>query len=108
MLPNSIIFDTYLTKYDNNHSSGQVSKDLSIEQEIEPPRCHDVMTLHSEFDKLGYNEKIMVLPSSLCTFPLMMVTYLHYLHYLHYQYFERNFVHFLVEVFIIGWRYYHQ
>jgi ribosomal protein S27AE len=29
-------------------------KDLSIEQEIECPRCHDVMTLHSEFDRLGY------------------------------------------------------
>ena len=27
-------------------------KDLSIEQEIECPRCHDVMTLHSEFDRL--------------------------------------------------------
>ncbi len=27
---------------------------LSIEQEIECPRCHDVMTLHSEFDRLGY------------------------------------------------------
>jgi hypothetical protein len=29
-------------------------QDLSIEQEIECPRCHDVMTLHSEFDRLGY------------------------------------------------------
>jgi hypothetical protein len=28
--------------------------DISTEQEIECPRCHDVMTLHSEFDKLGY------------------------------------------------------
>ena len=28
--------------------------DISIEQEIECPRCHDVMTLHSEFDRLGY------------------------------------------------------
>ncbi len=28
--------------------------DRSIEQEIECPRCHDVMTLHSEFDRLGY------------------------------------------------------
>ena len=27
---------------------------LSIEQEIECPRCHDIMTLHSEFDRLGY------------------------------------------------------
>ncbi|MDP9288924.1 MAG: hypothetical protein M3P08_12105 [Thermoproteota archaeon] len=29
-------------------------QDLSIEQEIECPRCHGVMTLHSEFDRLGY------------------------------------------------------
>ena len=29
-------------------------EDVSIEQEIECPRCHDVMTLHSEFDRLGY------------------------------------------------------
>jgi ribosomal protein S27AE len=29
-------------------------KDLSIEQEIECPRCQDVMTLHSEFDRLAY------------------------------------------------------
>jgi hypothetical protein len=34
---------------------GQVATvDVSIEQEIECPRCHDVMTLHSEFDRLGY------------------------------------------------------
>jgi Zn finger protein HypA/HybF involved in hydrogenase expression len=29
-------------------------RDLSIEQEIECPRCHDVMTLSSEFDRLAY------------------------------------------------------
>ena len=29
-------------------------QDLSIEQEIECPRCHDIMTLGSEFDRLGY------------------------------------------------------
>jgi hypothetical protein len=34
---------------------GQVATvDTSIEQEIECPRCQDVMTLHSEFDRLGY------------------------------------------------------
>ncbi|MDP9290671.1 MAG: hypothetical protein M3P08_21085 [Thermoproteota archaeon] len=34
---------------------GQIEeKDLSIEQEIECARCHDVMTLCSEFDRLGY------------------------------------------------------
>ncbi|MFZ0511379.1 MAG: hypothetical protein WAM14_07225 [Candidatus Nitrosopolaris sp.] len=32
----------------------EIVKDLSIEQEIECPRCHDIMTLHSEFDRLGY------------------------------------------------------
>jgi hypothetical protein len=26
----------------------------SIEQEIECPRCSDIMTLSSDFDKLGY------------------------------------------------------
>jgi hypothetical protein len=33
-----------------------VSKEqgLSIEQEIECPRCHDIMTLCSEFDRMGY------------------------------------------------------
>ena len=29
-------------------------EDLTIEQEIECPRCLDIMTLHSEFDMLGY------------------------------------------------------
>ena len=29
-------------------------QDISIEQEIECPRCHDVMILCSEFDRLGY------------------------------------------------------
>ena len=28
-------------------------KNVPIEQEIECPRCHDVMTLHSEFDRLA-------------------------------------------------------
>jgi len=27
---------------------------LSIEKEIECPRCHGIMTLHSEFDLPGY------------------------------------------------------
>ena len=29
-------------------------QDLSIEQEIECPRCHDVMTLCFDFGRLGY------------------------------------------------------
>jgi phage FluMu protein Com len=40
---------------DDKQLSGQFAKaDISTEQEIECPRCHDVMTLHSEFDRLGY------------------------------------------------------
>jgi hypothetical protein len=31
-----------------------VEDKLSIEQEIECPRCHDLMFLHSEFDRLCY------------------------------------------------------
>ena len=27
---------------------------ITIEQEIECPRCSDIMTLSSDFDKLGY------------------------------------------------------
>lgn len=27
---------------------------VGIEHEIECPRCHDIMTLQSEFDRLGY------------------------------------------------------
>jgi hypothetical protein len=39
----------------NEEQIRQVTKeDLSIELEIECPRCHDVMTLRSEFDRLGY------------------------------------------------------
>ena len=44
-----------LENADDKDPSGQVATvDISIEQEIECPRCHDVMTLHSEFDRLGY------------------------------------------------------
>jgi hypothetical protein len=35
-----------------NEESVSKEQDLSIEQEIECPRCHDVMTLCSEFDRL--------------------------------------------------------
>jgi DNA-directed RNA polymerase subunit RPC12/RpoP len=30
------------------------SKQIEIEQEIECPRCHDMMILSSEFDRFGY------------------------------------------------------
>ena len=47
---------SYLENADDKHSSGgQIQQeDITIEQEIECPRCHDVMTLHSEFDRQGY------------------------------------------------------
>jgi len=39
----------------NEGQTRQIRKeDLPIEQEIECPRCLDIMTLHSEFDMLGY------------------------------------------------------
>jgi len=44
-----------LENADGKQPNEQATKeDVPIEQEIECPRCHDVMTLHSEFDKLGY------------------------------------------------------
>ena len=30
------------------------NKNIAVDQEIECPRCHDVMTLCSDFDKLCY------------------------------------------------------
>jgi late competence protein required for DNA uptake (superfamily II DNA/RNA helicase) len=30
------------------------NKKIEIEHEIECPRCHDIMTLSFEFDRLGY------------------------------------------------------
>jgi hypothetical protein len=39
----------------NEGQAKQIRKeDLPIEQEIECPRCLDIMTLKSEFDMLGY------------------------------------------------------
>jgi hypothetical protein len=39
----------------NEGQARQIRKeDLPIEQEIECPRCLDIMTLPSEFDMLGY------------------------------------------------------
>jgi hypothetical protein len=37
---------------DENHDDDRTFK--SMEQEIECPRCYDIMTLSSDFDKLGY------------------------------------------------------
>jgi hypothetical protein len=46
---------SHLENADDKHTGGQVEEvgHISIEQEIECPRCH-VMTLYSEFDRLGY------------------------------------------------------
>jgi hypothetical protein len=37
---------------DENHDDDRTFK--SMEQEIECPRCYNIMTLSSDFDKLGY------------------------------------------------------
>jgi hypothetical protein len=37
---------------EENHGDDQTLKDM--EQELECPRCYDIMTLSSDFDKLGY------------------------------------------------------
>jgi uncharacterized protein (DUF983 family) len=39
-----------------NGESANISdnKNIEIEHEIECPRCYDIMTLSSEFDRLGY------------------------------------------------------
>jgi uncharacterized protein (DUF983 family) len=42
------------TEFEKAKKEPVQEQDLSIEQEIECPRCHDVMTLYSEFDRLGY------------------------------------------------------
>jgi hypothetical protein len=44
-------------KLDIQNEGGNQDDDLtlkSMEQEIECPRCYDIMTLSSSFDRLGY------------------------------------------------------
>jgi hypothetical protein len=41
-----------LESQEEHRNEGQLIK--NIEQEIECPRCHDIMTLSSDFDKLLY------------------------------------------------------
>ena len=41
-----------LQKEEEEESKDQIKKNM--EQEIECPRCSDIMTLSSEFDRLGY------------------------------------------------------
>jgi hypothetical protein len=44
--------DGDLQKEEENENEDQITKNM--EQEIECPRCYDVMTLSSDFDRLGY------------------------------------------------------
>jgi hypothetical protein len=44
--------DLDIQNEDGNHDDDQTFKNM--EQEIECPRCYDVMTLSSDFDRLGY------------------------------------------------------
>jgi hypothetical protein len=44
--------DEHLQKEEENENEDQITK--NIDQEIECPRCYDIMTLSSDFDKLGY------------------------------------------------------
>jgi hypothetical protein len=41
-------------EYENEITDSAKIKYLSIEKEIECPRCHGIMTLHAEFDLPGY------------------------------------------------------
>ena len=44
--------DEDLQKEEEDKNEDQITK--NIDQEIECPRCSDIMTLSSDFDKLGY------------------------------------------------------
>jgi hypothetical protein len=44
--------DLKLESHEENKNEDQLMK--NIEQEIECPHCHDIMTLSSDFDKLLY------------------------------------------------------
>ena len=44
--------DEHLQKEEEEENKDQITK--NIDQEIECPRCSDLMTLSSDFDKLGY------------------------------------------------------
>jgi hypothetical protein len=38
----------------SNDDEGEITKNMMIQQEIECPRCYDVMSLSSDFDRLLY------------------------------------------------------
>jgi hypothetical protein len=44
--------DSNLQKSDDEE--GEITKNMMIQEEIECPRCYDVMSLSSEFDRLLY------------------------------------------------------
>jgi hypothetical protein len=47
--------DLEIQDEDGNHDDGHDDQTLkNMEQEIECPRCYDIMTLSSSFDRLGY------------------------------------------------------
>jgi hypothetical protein len=47
--------DLEIQNEDENHDDGHDDQTLkNMEQEIECPRCYDIMTLSSDFDRLGY------------------------------------------------------
>jgi hypothetical protein len=50
----SLLGVTEKEKDKEQQSSSPTKERLSIEHEIECPRCHDLMILHSDFDRLCY------------------------------------------------------
>jgi hypothetical protein len=47
--------DLEIQNEDGNHDDDHDNQTLkNIEQEIECPRCYDIMILSSDFDRLGY------------------------------------------------------
>ena len=46
--------DLEIQNEDGNHDDGHDQTLKNMEQEIECPRCYDIMTLSSDFDRLGY------------------------------------------------------
>ena len=46
--------DLEIQNEDGNHDDGYDQTLKNMEQEIECPRCYDIMTLSSDFDRLGY------------------------------------------------------
>ena len=43
-----------LSLQESNDDEDEITKNMMIQQEIECPRCYDVMSLSSDFDRLLY------------------------------------------------------